>query len=204
MRSRPGWNWVAFNTAKYHQYPKGTRENKLFNTAAPVVPYGLPELQKALAANQTILIPEGEKKVERIRELGFPATCNAGGAKKWAPEHTAYLKGADVVLLPDSDPVGIEHVEAIAKTLSTVANRVRILNLPNLPPKGDIVDWRGTAEEFALLVEAAEDYIPDQRDKPQPLIRPLPPPEPFPIEALAQVLLMQRVASPTLFRHRSK
>ena len=75
---------------------------------------------------------EGEKKVERIRELGFPAACNAGRAKKWEPEHTAYLKGADVVLLPDNDPVGVEHMEAIAKSLSTVAKRVRILNLPNI------------------------------------------------------------------------
>ena len=188
MRSGPERDWVAFNAAKYEQYPKRTREKKFFDTAAPVVPYGLPELRKALAANQTILIPEGEKKVERIRELGFPAACNAGGAKKWEPEHTAYLKGADVVLLPDNDPVGVEHMEAIAKSLSTVAKRVRILNLPNLPPKGDIVDWQGTAEEFARLVGAAKDYIPDQRDAPQPLMRPMAAPEPFPIEALGSGL----------------
>ena len=82
MRPGPGRDWVASNPTKYQQYPEGTREKKLFETAALVVPYGLPELLKALAGNQTIFIAEGEKKVERIRELGFPATCNAGGAKK--------------------------------------------------------------------------------------------------------------------------
>jgi hypothetical protein len=149
-----------------------------------MVPYRLPELLKALAANQTILIPEGEKKVERIRELGFPATCNAGGAKKWASEHTAYLRGADVVLLPDNDEVGREHMQTIANSISAVAKRVRILDLPGLPEKGDVVDWQGTAEEFAQLVAEAPDYVAGQRDQPQPLMRPLPPPEPFPIDAL--------------------
>ena len=76
-----------------------------------------------------------------------------------------FLKGADVVLLPDNDPVGREHVEAIAESLASSARRIRILELPNLPEKGDVVDWHaagGTAEEFARLVAAAPDYVPDE------------------------------------------
>ena len=46
------------------------------------------------------------KKVDLIRSFGFPATCCAGGAKKWSPEHSVYSEGADVVLLPDNDPWG--------------------------------------------------------------------------------------------------
>ena len=49
MRRAPGENWARFNAAKYGQYPT-TRQRKVFNTAAPVVPYQLPELLKAVAA----------------------------------------------------------------------------------------------------------------------------------------------------------
>ena len=126
-----------------------------------MLPYRLAGIAEGARRQPDDLHPEGEKKVERIRELGFPATCNAGGAKKWEPEHTAYLKGADVVLLPDNDDVGREHVMAIAKASPRMAKRVRILELPNLPEKGDVVDWQGSAEEFAQLVAAAQDYVRD-------------------------------------------
>ena len=185
MRAGSGKDWIAFSETKFSQYPTRTRQRKVFDTPAPVLPYRLPELLQALANNQTICIAEGEKKVDRIRDdLGFPATCNAGGAKKWGAEHTAFLKGADVVLLPDNDPVGHEHVAVIAESLSSSAKRVRILELPNLPEKGDVVDWHGSAEEFARLVASAPEYIRDENAGPQPLVRPLPPPEPFPVDAL--------------------
>src|SRR5262245_16201514 len=190
MRPAPGKDWISFNATKFNQYP-ATRQRKSFNTAAPVVPYQLSDLLKAVAAGRTICIAEGERKVDLIRDFGFPATCCAGGANKWQPDHSAFLQGADVVLLPDSDPVGLEHVEAIAESLAASAKRIRILKLPGLPEKGDVVDWHaagGTAEEFARLLEAAPDYVPDEAAGPQPLMRPLPPREPFPLEALGPEL----------------
>jgi hypothetical protein len=192
MRSGSGRDWVSFSESKFQQYPTRARQRKVFDTPAPVVPYRLPELLQAVANNQAICIAEGEKKVDRIHELGFAATCNAGGAKKWSAEHTAFLKDADVVLLPDNDPIGHEHMEAIAKSLSAVAKRVRALELPNLPEKGDIIDWRGSAEEFAQLIAGAPDYKIDGRDRPQPLMRPLPKPEPFPIDALGPLAAAAR------------
>ena len=185
MRPAPEKNWAYFDAAKFGQYPT-TRERKVFNTAAPVIPYQLPDLLKAVAAGQTICIAEGEKKVDLIRGLGFAATCCAGGAKKWRLEHAAFLQGADIILLPDNDPAGREHVEAIAASLAS-ARRLRILELPNLPEKGDVVDWHaagGSAEEFARLIAAAPEYARDESAAPQPLMRPLPPPEPFPLDAL--------------------
>jgi hypothetical protein len=77
-------------------------------------------------------------------------------------------------------------VEAIAASLAS-ARRLRILELPNLPEKGDVVDWHaagGSAEEFARLIAAAPEYARDESAAPQPLMRPLPPPEPFPLDAL--------------------
>jgi hypothetical protein len=129
MRRGPGKDWFRFNAVRYDQFPTG-KERKVFNTAVPSIPYGLPELLQALATKQVVCIPEGEKKVESVRLLGFAATCSAGGARKWRPEHSALLAGADVVLIPDNDAAGRAHVEAIAESLIKVARRVRVLDLP--------------------------------------------------------------------------
>jgi hypothetical protein len=107
----------------------------------PVIPYQLPDLIKAVAAGHTICIAEGEPKVDLIRSFGFPATCCSEGAGRWRPAHSAFLKGADVVLLPDNDQAGRDHVEKIAESLAPTAKRIRICQLPNLPDKGDVVDW---------------------------------------------------------------
>ena len=42
-----------------------------------------------------------------------------------------------------------------------VAKRIRVLVLPDLPPKGDVVDWAnagGTREQLDALVEQAQDW----------------------------------------------
>jgi hypothetical protein len=67
--SAPGKDWISFNATKFDQYPAATRQRKVFNIAAPVVPYQLPELLKAVAAGQTICIAEGEKKVDLHSQL---------------------------------------------------------------------------------------------------------------------------------------
>jgi hypothetical protein len=123
-----------------------------------VVPYRLPELIEAIAAGHTIFIVEGESKVDLLRSWNMPATCCAMGAAKWKPEHSEYLRGADVVILPDNDDKGREHAEAVASSLKDVAADVRTLELPNLPEKGDIVDWAaagGTVEKLHALIERA-------------------------------------------------
>jgi hypothetical protein len=196
MRPAPGRDWTKFKKTKFEQYPT-TKECRHFSTAAPAVLYRLPELIQAVAPGQTICAVEGEAKADLISLFfGFVATCCAGGAKKWLMEHSAYLQGADIVILPDNDDAGRDHKDMIAAALAPIARRVRILELPNLQPKGDVIDWFKAgdrkageeAEQFARLVDAAPDYIPDEAAGPQPLMRPLPPPEPFPLDALGPEL----------------
>src|SRR5262245_51948264 len=64
----------------------------------PVVPYRLPQVIEALAADHPVLIVEGERKVDLLLSWNIVATSNAGGAKKWKPEHSEFLKGATLFL----------------------------------------------------------------------------------------------------------
>jgi RecA-family ATPase len=89
------------------------------------------------------------------------ATCNPGGAGKWRDTYADQFAGADVVVLPDHDKAGRDHAEAVARSLAGKAARIRLLELPGLPDKGDVSDWfaqGGTVEAFNNLVEAAPDW----------------------------------------------
>jgi hypothetical protein len=104
------------------------------------LPYKLPEI---LAADlgEPILIVEGEKDVDELQRRGFFATCNSGGAGKWRPELSKWFAGRRVVIIPDNDDAGRKHAERVHELLAGVAADRVILELPALPPKGDVADW---------------------------------------------------------------
>jgi hypothetical protein len=141
----------------------------LFNVdGVRLVPYRLPELIEAIGSSCTVFIVEGEYKADLLAEWNVIATCNAGGAGKWKSEHAAFLRGVNAVLLPDNDARGREHVQKVAENLKDIASRIRIVTLPDLPEKGDIVDWikaGHTREELDALVEAAADWEPGGQSK---------------------------------------
>jgi DNA primase len=116
-----------------------------------IVPYRLPAVIAAVAAGQTIYIPEGEKHVDRLIDLGLAATCNPMGAGKWRDDFAVYFRGASVVILPDNDKPGLDHAHDVAANLSCIAARLCVLALPGLDHKGDVINWLdagGTATEF--------------------------------------------------------
>ena len=124
-------------------------------------PYLLPELVKAVAAGETIYVPEGEKDVDNLRAIGLAATTNPGGIKKWRDEYSEHLRGADVVVLPDNHAEGREHGEQVVASLRGIAKRIRTLDIgkhwAECPNKGDISDWLaagGTVEQFKAMVDA--------------------------------------------------
>lgn len=119
------------------------------------VPYRLPEL--LAEPDRIVFIPEGEKDVDRLRELGLIASCNPGGAGKWRPEFAKYFKGRHVVVLPDNDDAGRGHARDVAANLAPVTAEIRVVELPGLPPKGDVSDWLnagGTRDELERMVQA--------------------------------------------------
>jgi len=105
--------------------------------------YRLQDVYRAILAGEKIRICEGEKDADRgALELGITTTTCAMGAKKWRDSYTQVLRGADVELLPHNDKAGREHVLSVAKQLRGVANTVKVVELPGVPPDGgDLSDW---------------------------------------------------------------
>ncbi|PZR80336.1 MAG: hypothetical protein DLM65_08485 [Candidatus Aeolococcus gillhamiae] len=123
------------------------------------VPYRLPEL--LAESGRVIFWVEGEKAADRLVALGLLATTTAGGAKSFAKHAIAYAEhvhGRRVVILPDHDPDGRTYGASVASALAAVDCDVRLVDLPELPPKGDVSDWldagHGIAELNRLVASA--------------------------------------------------
>lgn len=108
------------------------------NGVAPTL-YRLPELLSE--PTRAVFIVEGEKDVETLRSIGLIATTNPMGAGKWRAEYGEHLKGRQVIILPDNDEPGRKHGANVAAKMRRIAASVRIVELPDLPPKGDVTDW---------------------------------------------------------------
>ena len=95
--------------------------------------YQLPRVIAAVEAGGRIWIVEGEKDVHALEREGEVATCNPGGASKdgqrskWRGEFSAFLAGADVIIVADRDEPGRAHARAVAASLKGIAASVRIV-----------------------------------------------------------------------------
>jgi hypothetical protein len=155
---------VRFDPKDFRQRHPDGRSGYVWNIkGVRPVPYRLPDLLEAVALGKPVYVVEGEKDVDRLAKLGVPATCNAGGAGKWRDEFASFFAGADVIILPDNDDAGRDHAEKVAKSLASVAVRVRVAELPDLPRKGDVSDWLdggGTVEALLDIVERTPPWRP--------------------------------------------
>ena len=140
------------------------------------VPYRLPEVISA----QTVLVAEGEKDVDNLSALGFVATTCPMGARKWRESFNQYLQGKDIVLIPDNDREGREHMTQVAMSLNGTAKSLKWLELPNLPSKGDVSDFiesykgdpDGAAERLSIMIEGADPYTPPKKTTLEDIIIP--------------------------------
>ena len=134
------------------------------------LPYNLPRILKTSGA---LFIAEGEKCVDALTAAGLLATTNSGGAKNWKPELNHWFQGRSVVIIPDNDAPGEAHARHVAEQLQGVADEIRILRLPDLPPKGDVADWLvlgGDRKRLVELASAAEAWTPEQAPAPEPVL----------------------------------
>jgi hypothetical protein len=140
---------LLFQTVRY--VPKDFRQRRpdgkggwAWNLdGVPRVLYRLPELLVA-PPEQPAFIVVGEKDVDRLCGLGLVATCSPMGAGKgkWRRGiHTEPLQGRIVYVIPDNDDPGRQHAAAVLASLQCVARSAVLVELPGLPPKGDVSDW---------------------------------------------------------------
>lgn len=150
---------VRFKPKKFVQRrPDANRPGDwIWNTkGVKPIPYRLPELLAAIKQDEVIYIAEGEKDVLNLVGLGLTATCNHGGAGKWRLSHSKWFAaGARVVILPDNDDVGLDHAWKVAQQLHEQGCKIKIVELPGLPPKGDLSDWLQSGGNLDELTEIA-------------------------------------------------
>lgn len=121
--------------------------------------YHLPEVIAARDAGKTIWVVEGEKDADNLRERGYPATTNPGGAGRWLPEHTEVLAGAHVVIVVDDDAVGRRHARKVYDELIASGSEVTVY----APPEGikDVSDLLEAEDSLEHLRPFDMSQVPD-------------------------------------------
>ena len=132
-----------------------------------------------LAAASEVFITNGEKAADRgASELGIVTTCTPDGEGKWSAEYTQPLVGKAVRILVDNDAKGAKHGQVVSAALTPYVGEVKVIQLPGLPPKGDLWDWietGGTCDQLKEIVELttavdprAPEAAPPARHRPRP------------------------------------
>lgn len=103
--------------------------------------YRLPDILR----EPRVLVVEGEKAAEAGWSLGFPTTTSSNGSQSANQTDWTPLLGKEVIILPDNDPPGMTYARAVIKLLG---GGPVVLQLPNLPDGGDLVDWMAN-EKYA-------------------------------------------------------
>lgn len=141
VRTDPGKNFIW-------QHPNG-KGGWAKGRGCDSLPYRLPDLLNA-PADAVIYVAEGEAKADKLARWGLVATSS-----KDLPNDLSVLQGRTVAILPDNDSQGEKIANALLASLKGIAERAVLVELPGLPPMGDIIDWIGTADELRALTADA-------------------------------------------------
>ena len=96
--------------------------------------YNLPEIVSA-DPKEPVWIVEGEKDADALNNHGHLATTCPMGAGKWREHYNEYLRGRRVIVCPDNDKAGMEHLRTVAGHLEGIASEIKAVN------------WRGIDSE---------------------------------------------------------
>lgn len=127
----------------YFEQPNGTKGVKGIDR----VVYNLASFKDA----STIYFVEGEKCADALISRGRVATTLDNGANsRWHKHYDKYFMDKEVIIIPDNDDAGKQYANRVNNKIINS----KIINLPDLPPKGDIYDWLNsghTVDELDLL-----------------------------------------------------
>ncbi len=140
-RFSPGFGNRKKSFVFYHDNAKG-KETK--GRGGDSLPYNLHHI--VAMPGEPIFFVEGEAKANLLAKWGLCATSldsggQSGKGASWRKEWDSYFTGRDIYILPDNDKTGETYMESLASHLLPVAASVKVLRLPGLPEKGDVVDW---------------------------------------------------------------
>jgi len=171
-RLEPGRNGRSKEFRPKHPAPDGQGWHfglggEKSNCGCPRISVPLYRQDELLAASPdlTVHIAEGEAKADALLDQGLAATSALGGAKrKWDPGYSDLLANRDLVILPDNDKPGRDHALDIAACSIGKARSVKVLDLPGLPERGDVLNWLqvGTLEELLELASATPEWQPPE------------------------------------------
>lgn len=150
--------------------------------------YRLPDLLADTAA--PVWIAEGESCADALVKAGKVATTSGGASSAdgadWSP-----LRGRSVIVWPDNDGPGANYADAVAANLEALGCAVQVVDVAalDLPDGGDVVDLLGANPGGDLdSLPLVESQNRRNRSAPEPLRRPVPPPEPYPLAELGPIL----------------
>jgi len=130
-----------------------------------------------------VVVVEGEKATLALVGLDMPAVGTVcGAASTPSASVLADLAGKDVVVWPDNDDAGHQHMSRIAAALHGVAATVRLARWLEAPAKGDAADYVAAGLDPLDVLDAAEIVKPSRMKRAKSTERPWP--EPLASEAL--------------------
>jgi hypothetical protein len=107
---------------------------------------------------------EGEVAADEGTSHGLLTVSLCGGAAQQDfGQALDVLSGRSVSLMPDNDEPGRTLMDRVGRVIAATAADLRLVALPDLPEKGDLVDWfraGGTVEQLAALVDGAPRWVP--------------------------------------------
>jgi hypothetical protein len=111
--------------------------------------------------------PEGEKDCDTLGKALLPAFTFGGTGDGLPVCAIDYVRGRHVVILADNDAGGREHAVKKAALAYPVAASVKIIEFPELDPKGDVSDFLQAAStaELESRVDATACWHPQRNDE---------------------------------------
>lgn len=121
-------------------------------------------INKAIAEDRPIFIPEGEKDVDTLTKQGYIA-FTYGGVNDWQSDFSTLMRGAKVYILADNDEPGKRVAETIQNDIKAVAKSSKIIvPMPNIP-KADITDYFNAGhsnQEFEQMLQQDQSGVKEE------------------------------------------
>lgn len=116
-----------------------------------------------LAANEQIVLTEGETDCILLNQYGIPAVTHTAGAATFRPNWASKFIDKDVWVVYDNDDAGRKGAKKVEQILAAFAANVYIVDIGAVIPvkSADVTDYLHkeghTTEEFQALLDAARD-----------------------------------------------